>query len=104
MAVLKKADAFISHCGMNSASESLYFGVPIIAFPQTPEQGGVAQRVLELGGGIRLKKAKAAEIFEAAEKLLNDETYKQNAEAVAEGFKRCSGAKGAADKILSLCL
>ena len=39
IAVLQKADVFLSHCGMNSASESLYFGVPLVLFPQTNEQG-----------------------------------------------------------------
>ena len=43
MAVLSIADAFITHCGMNSASEGLYFGVPLVLFPQTPEQDAVAK-------------------------------------------------------------
>lgn len=36
MAVLSISDVFITHCGMNSASEGLYFEVPLILFPQTP--------------------------------------------------------------------
>ena len=59
IAVLQKADVFLSHCGMNSASESLYFGVPLVLFPQTNEQGGVAARVAELGAGLKLEKAAA---------------------------------------------
>lgn len=45
IAVLQQADVFVSHCGMNSASESLYFGVPLVMLPQTAEQSGVAERV-----------------------------------------------------------
>ena len=56
IAVLRKADVFLSHCGMNSASESLYFGVPLVLFPQTNEQGGVSARVAELGAGLKLEK------------------------------------------------
>ena len=55
MAVLSIADVFLTHCGMNSASEGLYFEVPLVLFPQTPEQGAVAKRVEELGAGARLK-------------------------------------------------
>ena len=56
IAVLQKADVFLSHCGMNSASESLYFGVPLVLFPQTNEQGGVAARVAELARASSSKK------------------------------------------------
>ncbi len=54
-AVLQSADAFLSYCGMNSVSESLYFGVPLVLFPQTSEQNGVANRTAELGAGLFLK-------------------------------------------------
>ena len=40
MAVLAASDAFVTHCGMNSVSEALFFGVPLVLFPQTPEQRG----------------------------------------------------------------
>ncbi len=103
IAVLKKADMFISHCGMNSVSESLYFSVPLLMLPQTNEQKGVANRVLELGAGEMLKNTDAASIKKAAEKVLSNGEYKNNAEEISESFKRCGGAKAAADKILSLC-
>lgn len=45
IAVLEKADVFLSHCGMNSVNESLYYQVPLVMYPQTSEQGGVATRV-----------------------------------------------------------
>jgi len=103
IAVLQQADVFVSHCGMNSVSESLYFGVPLIMLPQTSEQDGVAERVYELGAGIKLDKSDAASILGAINKIFADSSYKQSAAAIAEGFKRCSGAKGAADKIMQVC-
>ncbi len=104
IAVLQQADVFVSHCGMNSVSESLYFGVPLIMLPQTSEQGGVAERVYQLGAGIKLDKSDASSILNAIDKIFADSSYKQNAEDIAKGFKRCSGAKGAADKILQVCV
>ncbi len=103
IAVLQQADVFVSHCGMNSVSESLYFGVPLVMLPQTSEQGGVAERVLQLGAGIKLDKSDAASILGAINKICADHSYTQNAAAISEGFQRCSGAKGAADKILQVC-
>ena len=103
IAVLKQADVFISHCGMNSVNESLYFGVPLIMLPQTSEQGGVAERVLQLGAGIKLTKTDAASILKTVKSVLDDSSYKQNAEVIADGFKRCPGAAGAADKIMQVC-
>ncbi len=103
IAVLKKADVFFSHCGMNSVNESLYFGVPLIMLPQTSEQGGVAQRVFQMGAGIKLEKENKTSILEAVKLVLEDTSYAKNAALLADGFKRCAGAKGAADKIMSVC-
>ena len=103
IAVLQQADVFVSHCGMNSVSESLYFGVPLVMLPQTSEQGGVAERVFQLGAGIKLDKSDAASILGAIRKIFADNSYTQNAAVISEGFKHCSGAKGAADKIMQVC-
>lgn len=103
IAVLKKADVFISHCGMNSVSESLFYEVPVVMLPQTTEQKGVAERVSESGAGIKLSKSDKASVLSAVNHILNDSTYKKNAAKIAEGFKNSSGAKGAADKILNVC-
>ena len=100
IAVLQKADVFLSHCGMNSASESLYFGVPLVLFPQTNEQGGVAARVAELGAGLKLEKA--ASILTAVDTVLQTPSYRANAQKIRESFLRCGGAKAAVDKILSV--
>ena len=95
MAVLSIADAFITHCGMNSASEGLYFKVPLVLFPQTPEQGAVAKRTEELGAGIRLKSIAEADILDALKQVLADPEYKNNAIKVSDSFHACGGASEA---------
>lgn len=104
IAVLEKADVFLSHCGMNSVSESLYHSVPLVMLPKTSEQGGVAARTEQLGAGLRLKKTTPEAIRAAIEKVLWEDTYRENAAKIAAGFRNCTGAKGAADKIESCCV
>ena len=92
MAVLSIADAFITHCGMNSVSEGLYFKVPLVLFPQTPEQGAVAKRTEELGAGIRLRSISEEDILDALKQVLTDPDYKNNAVKVSDSFHACGGA------------
>lgn len=99
IAVLEKADAFLTHCGMNSASEGLYFGVPLVMLPQTSEQGGVAARVEQLGAGLRLKKTTPEVIRGTLETVMNDPSYRDNVKKIAESFRASGGAKAAADCI-----
>lgn len=101
--VLEQTDVFLTHCGMNSASEGLYFGVPLVMLPKTTEQGGVAARVEQLGAGLRLKQTTPEAIRAAVETVLNTPSYRENAETIAQGFRACSGAAGAADKIERCC-
>lgn len=103
IAVLKKADVFVSHCGMNSVTESLYFETPLVMLPQTSEQGGVAERVWQLGAGIRLKKMTEKSLREAVETIFRDPAYVEHAKTISDSFQKCTGAKGAADKIQQVC-
>lgn len=97
--VLHKADVFLSHCGMNSVNESLYCQVPLVLYPQTSEQSGVAQRVSDLGAGAFLGKPTPENIYRSVMNVLDTPSYKENAVKIAESFYRCGGAKAAADKI-----
>ena len=103
IAVLKKADVFLSHCGMNSVNESLYYKVPLVLYPQTPEQGGVATRVEQVGAGIYLEKNSSEMILNVVKQILGNTSYAENAAKIAEGFRKSGGASVAADKILSVC-
>ncbi|MBB6447121.1 macrolide family glycosyltransferase [Bacillus benzoevorans] len=101
IAVFQTADIFITHCGMNSVNESLYFGVPMVLFPQHSEQRTVANRVVELGAGIMLKGKKAKDLAAAAAEVLANPIYKENAQKLSETFHRAGGAVKAADVILA---
>ena len=102
METLAHASLFITHCGMNSASEGLYMGVPELLFPLTGEQRAVARRVVEMGAGRRLKEKEAASpdrLRAAITCALADERLRVSAWRMRENFLSCPGPKGAADFI-----
>ena len=103
IAVLSQADVFLTHCGMNSVNESLYYKVPLVMFPQTSEQDGVATRVEQLGAGVRLENINVKSIRTTIENVLNTKSYYEQASKISQGFRKCTGAKGAADKIEQMC-
>ena len=102
--VLQQTDVFITHCGMNSISESLYFGVPSILFPLHSEQVMVANRVVELNAGIRLKSDTVSNIKKTVIEVLNDQSYKRNAELISKDLQKSGGASAAANKIEEVCI
>ncbi len=101
ISVLQIANVFITHCGMNSVNESLYFGVPMILFPQHSEQGIVANRVAELNAGLKLKRKKPKNLATAVAEVLGNPIYLKNAQRLSESFRKSGGAVEAADVILA---
>ncbi|AUN10875.1 macrolide family glycosyltransferase [Clostridium botulinum] len=101
--VLQHTDVFITHCGMNSISESLYFGVPSVLFPLHSEQAMVANRVAELNAGKILKSDAVNSIRETVLQVLNDISYKRNAEVISKSLQKAGGASAAANKIEKVC-
>ncbi|MBQ9562156.1 MAG: glycosyl transferase [Lachnospiraceae bacterium] len=97
--VLSKADVFLTHCGMNSVSESLYMATPMVLYPQTGEQKAVARRAAEIGAGTELRDDSAAGIRAAVLEILNHEAYAKAALECSEDFRACAGPAGAAEFI-----
>ncbi len=92
--VLRQADLFISHGGMNSVSESLYFGVPLLVFPQQTEEEMVAGRVEELGAGIVIPDDAGPEgIFELSKCVFENKSFYENARKIGETLKASGGYK-----------
>ncbi|MEV7601869.1 macrolide family glycosyltransferase [Kitasatospora sp. NPDC089797] len=54
LAVLRQADAFVTHAGMGGCSEGLYCGLPMVAVPQSADQFENADRLVELGVARRV--------------------------------------------------
>ena len=97
--VLSKASAFITHCGMNSVSESLYMAAPMVLYPQTGEQYAVARKAAEIGAGTMLKDDSAEGIAKAVRTILDNDAYQKAADACSKDFRSAPGTKGAAEFI-----
>lgn len=100
--ILEKADLFLTHGGMNSINESLYYGVPMIIFPQMLEQKANAYRIEDLGAGIMCRsKITTDKLKELINTLYTDIKYQNNAKRLGELLKKTGGYKEAAKEILN---
>lgn len=102
--VLQYAHVFVTHGGMNSSSEALYYGVPLVVIPVTGDQPLVAKRVTEVGAGIRLnRKELTSELLrETVEKVIDDVTFKENSRKVGESLRNAGGYNRAVDEIFKM--
>jgi MGT family glycosyltransferase len=101
LSVLQHAKAFICHGGMNGVMEALYYGVPIIAILQKPEQETIARRLVELGVGRSLPRsaASAAALRTALTALCSDALLPERMRQVQALARSAGGAERAAEAI-----
>ena len=101
--LLRRASVFITHGGMNSVSEALWYGVPLVVFPQHGDQHLVAGRVAALGAGIVMQPSDATpeRIAASIDTALRDPRFATGARAVSASFHATGGPARAADAIVS---
>lgn len=101
--VLMRASVFVSHGGMNSVSESLFHGVPLVLVPQMGEQEIVARRVEELGAGLCLSKNEvtADRLRQAVLRVTSDDRFRRQAADVRASFDTAGGPARGADAIVA---
>lgn len=99
--VLREADLFISHGGMNSINEAVAYGVPMVLVPNTIEQTINAARVEELRCGIYLDHAQLSveTLRTAVDRALNQPEVSSGLAALKRSFDETGGAPLAADAI-----
>lgn len=99
--VLQHCAAFVTHAGLNSVSESLYHGVPVVAIPRGIDQPLVAQRVAELGAGIQIERQdlSADNLRKAVQSVLSDSRYQEEATRIGESFRAAGGTGHAVELI-----
>lgn len=102
--VLSRATAFVTHGGMNSVSESLYHGVPVVVIPQMSEQHIVGRRVEQLGAGLYVAKTEvtADRVRDSVRRVIAEDRFRRQAALVGDSFRSAGGVGRAAEAILAL--
>jgi MGT family glycosyltransferase len=98
--LLPKCTVFITHGGMNSVHEGLYFEVPMVVVPQVSDQFLVAQTISNKGLGIWLRNTSATAILKATEDVQQNQIIKRNVKEMSQSLKNAGGASKAASTIL----
>ncbi|MEF2966131.1 macrolide family glycosyltransferase [Paenibacillus sp. M1] len=102
LAVLQEADLFITHGGMNSVHEALYFDVPLIVVPMAADQPAVAGRIEALGAGRMLDAAALTpELLRACvDEILTSEHYRLGSARIGRSLREAGGQQAAVREIM----
>lgn len=86
--ILNEADVFITHGGMNSVHDAIYFNVPFVIIPHDKDQPMIAQRLTELEAAHRLLKehVNVQSLKEAVTDVLLNEKYKHGIRKLNDSF------------------
>ena len=103
-ALLPLVDAVITHGGNNTVTECLHFGKPMVLLPLFWDQYDNAQRMDELGLGVRLPTFdfEDAQLGEAVERLIGDDTVTGRLREISGRLQASPGTERAAAGIESV--
>lgn len=101
--VLQYVKLFITHGGMNSTHEGLYYGVPLIVLPLSADQPIIAEQVAHIGAGITLqmKSLTADQLRKAADHVLSEAPFKMAATKMKDSLRSSGGYRQAVDEIFN---
>ncbi|MFJ8669404.1 macrolide-inactivating glycosyltransferase [Streptomyces sp. NPDC093600] len=103
LAILKQADAFITHAGAGGSQEGLATATPMVAVPQAVDQFGNADMLQSLGVArhLPMEEATADRLREAVLALVEDPQVALRARKIRAEMAREGGTRRAADLIES---
>ncbi|MFI1307395.1 macrolide-inactivating glycosyltransferase [Streptomyces sioyaensis] len=101
LAILRKADAFITHAGAGGSQEGLATATPMVAVPQAVDQFGNADVLQELGVArhVPMDQADAATLRAAVLALVDDPEVRRRLVSIQRDMAAEGGTRRAADLI-----
>jgi MGT family glycosyltransferase len=99
--ILPEVDLVVTHGGNNTVTESFFFGKPMVVLPLFWDQYDNAQRVHELGYGVRLDTHghEPNELRGAIDTLLGDQMLRERLRRVSARLQEVPGTEKAASLI-----
>jgi MGT family glycosyltransferase len=99
--VLTHTDVFLTHCGMNSVNEALWYGVPMVAMPIINDQLENGKRIEALGIGkkIRAVMNSGTNLYKAACEVYANKEMKKKAVEISEKLKKQISMDEVVDRI-----
>lgn len=99
--IIPQVDLVITHGGNNTTTESLHFGKPMVLLPLFWDQYDNAQRMAELGYGIRLATYEFTDdqLESAVDRLFADKELLSSMDALGERVRARDGLRKGADVI-----
>ena len=105
-ALLPHVDVFVTHGGLNSTMESLYYGVPLVVLPSIKEQETTAKRVLDLHLGLVLNRTDltADVLRETVTTVCQNELIRRSVHDLKNAIRSAGGYLRATDAIVDFQL
>ncbi|MDQ1617300.1 MAG: hypothetical protein QOJ60_3239 [Actinomycetota bacterium] len=102
--IIPMVDVVITHGGNNTTTEALHFGKPMVLLPLFWDQYDNAQRMDELGLGVRLDTYRFAddELTGAIDRLARDTRLRERLDGIGRAVRSRDGVRAAASVIESV--
>jgi MGT family glycosyltransferase len=99
-AVLPRASAMVSQCGLSTLTKALRHGVPLVCLPLIADQPDNAARIAAKGAGIWLSPAASPErIREALQRILHEPSFREAARRLGEQMATHNAEERAGDEL-----
>ena len=99
--VLRNADVFLTHCGMNSVNEAMSCGVPMVAMPFINDQTANAKRIVNLGIGKKVRSfpSSGKQLYKTVMDVYYDEHMRHQSVLIQDLLKKETTLEAIVDRI-----